>query len=163
MKTTIPHKISTASLNRIVEIDLQNYTVTAQTGVSLHALQAALAARGAYYTLPDEPGTLGGAFCSGQFPGFYALVTGLEALLPDGSYIRYGGKLTKNAAGYNLIRLFAGSQGYFGLVTQLTFKIFATPQPILTTRPFKQAAFVSCAKTLAETLDPHRLLQQEAV
>ena len=129
---------SSRALDHILEIDLQNYTVTAQAGVSLEALQAALASQHVYNTLPAGPGTLGGAFSSGQFPHFYTQVTAIDALLPDGSYIHYGGKVTKNATGYNLVRLFAGAQGCFGLVTQLTFKIFATPQPIANALAFKK-------------------------
>ena len=152
--------LSSCALTRILEIDLQNYTVTAQTGISLQALQTALAAHGVYHTLPAGAGTLGGAFSSGQFPHFYSQVTGLAALLPDGSFVRYGGKLTKNAAGYNLVRLFAGAQGAFGLVTELTFKIFATPQPIPQQRPFQKAVLNAWAQTLAHALDTHHLLNE---
>lgn len=162
-KSTNPNQLSSITLNRILEIDLQNYTVTAQAGVSLRALQAALSARKAYHTLPAENGTLGGAFSSGQYPHFYSQVTGLAALLPDGSYVRYGGKLTKNAAGYNLIRLFAGAQGAFGMVTELTFKIYATPQPIPHAKPFQKASLNTWALALAKAVDPHRLINKETV
>jgi len=155
--------LSSRALTEILEIDLQNYTITAQAGISLNTLHKALSEKGVFSILPDEQGTLGGAFSSGQFPGFYAHVTGLAALLPDGSFVRYGGKLTKNAAGYNLVRLFAGAQGAFGLVTELTFKIFATPQPVLEARPFQQVPPNPWTKRLADALDESHLICQEHV
>jgi len=155
--------LSSHTLTEILEIDLQNYTATAQAGISLHALHEALAAKNVFSALPAEDGTLGGAFSSGQFPGFYAYVTGLAALLPDGSLVRYGGKLTKNAAGYNAIRLFAGAQGMFGLVTELTFKIFAAPQPVLEARPFQPARHNLWTQRLSAQLDALHLLEQESL
>lgn len=154
-------QVSTKSLNRILEIDLQNYTVTAQAGVSLCNLQKTLTGHHLYNTLPAGPGTLGGAFSSGQFPHFYSQITGIVALLPDGSCVQYGGKVTKNAAGYNLIRLFAGAQGRLGLVTQLTFKVFATSQSIPDAVPFPQSPWNAWAQKLANQLDPLHLLNQE--
>lgn len=163
LKTKKNVLVSSKSLNRILDIDLQNYTVTAQAGVTLQALQTALAAHRVYSILPADSGTLGGAFSSGQFPDFYAQVTGLAAVLPDGSFIRYGGKLTKNAAGYNLIRLFAGAQGHFGLVTELTFKIYAAAQTPAAAHPFQTAVLNAWARQLARAIDPKQLLCQEPV
>lgn len=131
LKTPCKQILSSKTLDKIIEIDTQNYMVTAQTGVTLSALEKALQKAGVFSVLPGGKGTLGGAFCSGQFPGFYPYVTGIETLLPDGSFARYGGKLMKNAAGYPLTHLWAGSQGTLGLVTQLTFKVFAVRKPTL--------------------------------
>lgn len=139
LKTKATNVLSTQTLNRIVEIDKTNYTVTAEAGVALKTLARALKQAGVYSVLPDSKGTLGGAFCSGCLPSFYAQVLGVEALLPNGSYVRYGGKLMKNAAGYHLTRLFAGSQGTLGIVTQLTFKIYAKPVPAAPEKPFVRA------------------------
>lgn len=82
---------------------------------------------------------------------------GVEALLPDGSYVRYGGKLMKNAAGYNLARLFAGSQGTLGLVTQLTFKIFAKPVPKAPELTFQPAPANALWRAVKAQLDPEDL------
>ncbi len=139
LKTKHPAVLCTQTLNQIIEIDTANYTVTAQAGVTLSALHTALKKAGVYTILPEDKGTLGGLFCGGTLPPFYSHVLGVEALLPDGSYVRYGGKLMKNAAGYPLTRLFAGSQGTLGLVTQLTFKVFARKQPTVKPHPFHKA------------------------
>lgn len=130
LKTNAKETLSTRALDKILDIDLTNYTVTAQAGTPLKTLRAELAKRGVYCALPDENGTLGGAFSSGDYPDFCTQVLGLEAILPDGSLVRYGGKFMKNAAGYHLTRLFSGARGTLGIVTQLTFKIFAKPAAI---------------------------------
>ena len=154
LKTKAANIISTQTLNRILEIDKTNYTVTAEAGVALKTLARALKQAGVYSVLPDSKGTLGGAFCSGCLPSFYAQVLGVEALLPDGSYVRYGGKLMKNAAGYHLTRLFAGSQGTLGIVTQLTFKIYARPVPTAPEKPFVRASGNLPWAAIKKQLDP---------
>ena len=157
LKTKAANIISTQTLNRILEIDKTNYTVTAEAGVALKTLARALKQAGVYSVLPDSKGTLGGAFCSGCLPSFYAQVLGAEALLPDGSYVRYGGKLMKNAAGYHLTRLFAGSQGTLGIVTQLTFKIYAKPVPVAPEKPFVRASGNLPWAAIKKQLDPGNL------
>lgn len=154
LKTKAANIISTQTLNRILEIDKTNYTVTAEAGVALKTLARALKQAGVYSVLPDSKGTLGGAFCSGCLPSFYAQVLGVEALLPDGSYVRYGGKLMKNAASYHLTRLFAGSQGTLGIVTQLTFKIYAKPVPVAPEKPFVRASGNLPWAAIKKQLDP---------
>lgn len=150
--------LSSRNLNSVCEIDLTNYTVTAQSGVSLTALHKALAEKHVFCSLPkNDKGSLGGAFASGCYPSFYEQVVGIEALLPDGSYVRYGGKLTKNAAGYNLIRLFAGSQGSLGLITYLTFKIYAQEPTRCTQQPFAVQPFDTWWQRVKNTLDPENL------
>lgn len=151
--------LSTRELNQILDIDLHNYTVTAQAGVTLQELAEALHKKQVYCVLPEDPEiTLGGAFSSGCFPAFYQEVTGLQAILPDGRLIRYGGKLTKNAAGYNLIRLFAGARGAFGAVTELTFKISATKPPVLDAQPQQPLEENKLFCACKEVLDPEGLL-----
>ncbi len=152
LKTTHSAVLSARTLNQIIEIDTANYTVTAQAGVPLSTLRTALQKACVYSRLPDAKGTLGGLFCGGTLPSFYSQVLGVEALLRDGSYVRYGGKLMKNAAGYPLTRLFAGSQGTFGLVTQLTFKIFASKQPPTKPLPFCKAETNEIWSRLTRTL-----------
>lgn len=157
LRTTAHNTLSTRDLNQILEIDKTNYTATVQAGVTLDALAAALQAEQVFCVLPAGNGTLGGAFCSGCMPGFYPHVLGLEALLPNGSYVRYGGKLMKNAAGYHLSRLFAGSQGTLGIVTQLTFRIFAQSIPVAANYPFRSAPGNSFWQAIKTQLDPEDL------
>ena len=140
LKTTAQNILSSRSLDQLLEIDTANYTVTTQAGIELTTLCAALKKAKLYSILPDTKGTLGGLFCAGILPSFYAHVLGIRALLPDGTAVSYGGKFMKNAAGYPLTRLWAGSQGTFGLVTQLTFQVFAQKQKPVACLPFQPAA-----------------------
>lgn len=156
LKTKKP-SLSIDNLNKILDIDLANYTVTAQAGVSLQELAHALQKKHVYCLLPNDKGTLGGAFSSGRFPSFGASVTGVQAILADGSCVRYGGKLTKNAAGYNLVRLFAGAQGSLGIVTELTFKIFVGKQPVIRPIPWHPLKPNVLWQRLKETLDPQNV------
>lgn len=140
LKTKEKNILSCATLNQILDIDTTNYVVTAQAGVELPALANVLKQAGVYSILPTTgKGTLGGLFAAGILPSFHAHVLGLEVLLPDGTYVRYGGKFMKNAAGYPLTRLLAGSQGTLGLITQLTFKVFAKPQKLPKPHLFRKA------------------------
>lgn len=164
LKTPAKEIFSTRELNQILDIDLTNYTVTAQAGVTLKDLHRTLEEQHVFCALPSGPGTLGGAFSSGQCPYFYPHVLGLEALLPDASLIRYGGKLMKNAAGYRLTHLFAGAQGTLGIVTQLTFKIFAAPVPVPPAALFTPArpnAFWNAVKTALDPKNLFPILQEE--
>ena len=129
--------LSTQHLNRVLDIDKTNYTATAQAGIKVAELIAALQAQNVYAKLPqDYAGTLGGLTASKICPEFTDQIIGLQAILPNGDFANYGGKLMKNAAGYNLCRLFAGSAGALGLMTRLTFKIYAQPQAVKPLNPF---------------------------
>lgn len=156
LKTSAKEAFSTRELNQILDIDLTNYTATAQAGVTLDELRAALSGKQVFCALSAGKGTLGGAFSSGECPHFYAHVLGIKALLPDGSAVRYGGKLMKNAAGYNLTRLFAGAKGTLGIVTELTFKIFAK-QPEFHPGVITDAKPNALWRALKAELDPDQL------
>lgn len=157
LQTTAQNTLCTQTLDRVIEIDKTNYTATAEAGVPLSQLVKALQQEQVFCALPAGKGSLGGAFCSGCMPDFYSHVLGLEALLPDGSCVRYGGKLMKNAAGYHLTRLFAGSQGTLGIVTRLTFKIFAQPVAPVPVLPFVQAPANALWRAIKKELDPNDL------
>ena len=122
-------------LDKILEIDKTDYTATAQAGVTLSQLSRALQDAGVFGILPEGQETLADVFAFGRCPDFYAHVLGITTVLHDGSLIRYGGKIMKNAAGYPLPRLFAGTQHRFGFVTAFTFKIFAVKPPVRALAP----------------------------
>ncbi len=148
----------TTGLNQITDIDTTNYTVTAQAGVTLSQLANTLRKKGVYSALPARSkSTVGDVFSSGEFPEFYAHVVGIQALLPNGKLVRYGGKLTKNAAGYNLIRLFAGARGSLGIITELTFKIYATKAAPLKEKPTQPLVRHEIYRRVKSELDPQNI------
>ena len=125
-------------LNRIKEIDEENMVATFEPGVVTAKFHQAVEAVGLFY--PPDPGsmatsTLGGnvAECAGGLRGLKYGVTkdyviGLEAVLADGRILRVGGKNTKDVAGYDLVKLFTGSEGTLGLITESTVRLLPLPE-----------------------------------
>ncbi|QDP41392.1 glycolate oxidase subunit GlcD [Radiobacillus deserti] len=125
-------------LDQILEIDEENLTVTTQPGVNTLELTKAVEAKGLFY--PPDPSSMkisqiGGNINenSGGLRGLKYGVTrdyvlGLEIVLPNGDIIRTGGKLAKDVAGYDLTRLFVGSEGTLGIVTEATLKLIPMPE-----------------------------------
>jgi glycolate oxidase FAD binding subunit len=126
-----------SGLDRIVEYDPEDFTLTAECGVSIAALRATLAARG--QELPLEAplasrATLGGvlaADASGprrlRFGAPHDRILGARFVLADGTRVRSGGKVVKNVAGYGSHRLMCGSRG--GLVVMVEASIKLAPMP----------------------------------
>ena len=124
-------------LNRILELDGQNLTMTVEPGVITEKISQQAAAAGLFY--PPDPGsinisTIGGnvANNSGGLRGLKYGVTrdyvmALEAVLADGQVLQTGTKCVKDVAGFTLKDLFVGSEGYLGVVTKITLKLI--PQP----------------------------------
>jgi glycolate oxidase len=122
-----------ARMDRILEIDLQNFTLRAQAGVITQAIHDAADAAGLFY--PPDPGsmkqsTIGGnvAENAGGLHGLKYGVTGdyvmgLEVVLADGQVCSLGNKCVKDVAGYDLKRLFVGSEGTLGIVTEVLLRL----------------------------------------
>ncbi|PFA63230.1 glycolate oxidase subunit GlcD [Bacillus sp. AFS015802] len=125
-------------MNRILELDEENLTITVQPGVVTLNLIHAVEAKGLFY--PPDPSsmkisTIGGNINenSGGLRGLKYGVTrdyvlALEAVLPNGDIIRTGGKLAKDVAGYDLTRLFVGSEGTLCVITEATLKLVPMPE-----------------------------------
>ncbi|MDF2834652.1 MAG: glcD [Paenibacillus sp.] len=125
-------------MNRIVETDTENLTVTVQPGLITAELIAHVESLGLFY--PPDPSsmrisTIGGniAECSGGLRGLkYGTtkdyVIGLEAVLASGEILRTGGKLMKDVAGYDLTKLLVGSEGTLAIITEATLKLVPPPK-----------------------------------
>lgn len=155
--------LSTRSLNRILDIDKTNYTATVQTGVTVQELLLALKQQGVYAPLPPEYlGTLGGLVSQKRCPQLTPCLIGLQSILPNADIIDYGGKLMKNAAGYNLCRLFSGACGSLGLITRVTFKIYAKPvKAQLLPLAWPQRETDPWLRAVQDQLDPQHLFLVE--
>lgn len=148
--------LSTAKLTQIIHIDKQNFTATVQAGLPLNKLEKALQTEQVFAHIPLQKGTVGGLFSSGECAAFNRSVVALKAILPNGEVVSYGGNFVKNAAGYPLTKMFAGARGRFGVVTELTFKIYSTPQTAELC-PHTPAPLHPLTKALLNTIDPGRL------
>lgn len=131
--------VVTAGMNRIVEVDKANYTVTVEAGISVHELHAELARQGVYLRLPDCGGTLGGLLATKPWNGLRDDLIGMRLALAGGRVVELGGKVVKNVAGYDVPRLLLGSWGTLGVILECTFKAYSSPRPAprdLMPRPF---------------------------
>jgi len=130
--------ISTCRLNRIIEHEPSDLIAVAESGVSLMAFNQELSQNGQWLPLdPPDNGraTLGGVVATGlggaqqfAYGRPRGSVIGMKVVLADGSLIKAGGRVVKNVAGYDLCKLFTGSYGTLGVITQLNFKL--RPRPI---------------------------------
>ena len=128
------------NMDRIVELNARDLTVTVEPGVVTKDLQDEAAKHRLFY--PPEPGsagfsTIGGnvAECTGGMTGMKYGVTrdyvlALEIVLPDGSVINTGSKTLRSVAGYDLTRFFVGSEGTLGVFTKITLKLLPLPAKI---------------------------------
>ena len=128
--------ICTKLMNRIIELDEANLTVTVEPGVLLMELQAYVEERDYFY--PPDPGeksaTIGGNI-STNAGGMRAVkygvtrdyVRGLTVVLPDGSIEKLGGKVVKNSSGYDLKDLIIGSEGTLCIITEAILKLIPKP------------------------------------
>jgi len=124
-------------MNRIIDIRIQDRAVILQPGVVYADLQKALDPHGFFFTPDPASGntcTIGGnvATNAGGLRGAKYGVTrdyvlGLEVVLPDGRIINTGGRFIKSSSGYDLTRLFVGSEGTLGIITEITLKIHPKP------------------------------------
>ncbi len=142
---TIPVKggivVHFSRMNRILEIDIPNRTVTAQPGVITLDLQTEVLKKGFVYQ-PDpasqKVSTLGGNIAENS-GGPHCLkygvtsnhVQGLQLVLNDGTVVETGGKSRDNP-GYDVMGLFVGSEGTLGLATQMTLKLERAPEAVKT-------------------------------
>jgi glycolate dehydrogenase FAD-linked subunit len=128
--------------NKILEIDNKNHTATVQPGVITARFQKEVEKFGLFY--PPDPGsmnicTLGGnvANNAGGLRGLKYGVTnnyvlGSEMILPNGELLKTGGKIFKDAAGYNLKDFIVGSEGTLGIITKIIFKLIPKPTESIT-------------------------------
>ncbi|MBA7676959.1 putative FAD-linked oxidoreductase [subsurface metagenome] len=128
--------LSLERMNRILEIDGDNFSATVEPGVTLADFYQAVEERGLYYPLyPGEKSATIGGNVATNAGGIRAVkygvtrhfVLGLEAVLPTGETIPTGGKFVKCSTGYDLTQLIIGSEGTLALITKVTLKLITPP------------------------------------
>jgi glycolate oxidase FAD binding subunit len=137
--------ISTSSMSGILEYEPSEYTFTALAGTPLSEIRDALAKNGQLFPF-DPPfveagATLGGTTASGlsgpgrfRYGGIRDFILGVKMVTGEGRAVFGGGKVVKNAAGFDIPKLITGSLGRLGVLVELTFKVFPTPETWTTIR-----------------------------
>lgn len=124
-------------MNRILELDKTNMTLTVEPGVLLLDIYEKVEKEGLFYA-PDpgeKTATIGGNI-STNAGGMRAVkygvtrdwVRGLEVVLPNGKIEKFGGKVVKNSTGYGLKDLIIGSEGTLGIIVEATLRLISLPK-----------------------------------
>jgi glycolate oxidase len=129
--------LSLARMTRIKEINATDFVAVVQAGVNTAKLQQEVEKQGLFY--PPDPAsradnTIGGNIITNaggprclKYGVTRDYVLGLEVVLADGRVLRLGGRTHKNKTGFELHRLFVGSEGLLGVVTEATLKLLPLP------------------------------------
>jgi glycolate oxidase FAD binding subunit len=129
-------------LNQVAEHDHANLTATVEAGITLSRLQELLAQQKQFAPFDpphSERATVGGIVATnlnGPRRSYYGsvrdLIIGMKVVLASGEPIKAGGKVVKNVAGYDMCKLFVGSLGTLGIITQVTLRASPIPETVAT-------------------------------
>lgn len=129
--------INLCKMNKILEVDYENLTLTVEPGVLLMTIGQYVQDRDLFY--PPDPGeksatiagninTNAGGMRAVKYGVTRDYVRGLEVVLPNGEIINVGGKVVKNSSGYSIKDLLVGSEGTLGIVTKAILKLIPLPK-----------------------------------
>lgn len=141
--------VEMTGLSGILEYEPGEFTFTALAGTPMVEIEAELAKHGQY--LPFDPvfvgkgATLGGTVASGlngsgryRYGGIRDFILGVRFVNNDADIIQSGGRVVKNAAGFDISKLMVGSLGQYGGLVALNFKVFPRPTSFMTVRSVDQ-------------------------
>ncbi len=130
--------MSMEKMNKVLEIDEENFFATVEPGVITGDLHREVEAKGLFY--PPDPASLDSCSIGGnvaenaggpravKYGVTHHYVCGLEAVLPTGEIINLGGKVVKNVVGYSLLQLLIGSEGTLAVITKILLRLIPLPK-----------------------------------
>jgi glycolate oxidase len=153
--------LCTVRMNKILNIDADNFTATAEAGVVLNDLNVELAKSKLFF--PPDPqsflaATIGGCVSENaggpygvKYGVFKHYVLGMTVVLPDGDIVELGGTTMKNVTGYDLPQIIVGSEGTLAIVTSVTLRLLPLP-------PAKQTVLAVFNELVKSGLAVHKVL-----
>ena len=151
--------IDLTRMTRVLRLSTEDLDISVEAGLTRLKLDAHLKNTGLMFPIdPGADATLGGMAAtraSGTTAVRYGTmrdnVLGLTAVLADGRVIRTGGRARKSSSGYDLTRLFVGSEGTLGVITELTLRLYGRPEAVrAAVCPFESMA--GAANTVIQTI-----------
>ncbi|OIP67597.1 MAG: FAD-binding oxidoreductase [Oscillatoriales cyanobacterium CG2_30_40_61] len=130
--------VSTQAINQLIEHAVGDLTVTVEAGMKFSQLQAILAQENQVLGFDPshaETATIGGIIATGdtnslrqRYRSIRDLILGISVVRYDGKIAKAGGRVVKNVAGYDLMKLFTGSYGTLGIISQITLRVYPQAQ-----------------------------------
>ncbi|WP_036479243.1 FAD-binding oxidoreductase [Myxosarcina sp. GI1] len=129
--------VSTQKCDRLIEHAVGDLTVTVEAGMKLADLQAKLKVHQQFLAIDPvypQQATIGGIIATAdtgswrqRYGGIRDMLLGISFVRADGEMAKAGGRVVKNVAGYDLMKLFTGAYGTLGIITQATFRTYPLP------------------------------------